>query len=436
MRDAGAAMSCIGILAGGGRLPLMIAESVAARGRPVHIVGIEGEAAPEIARFPHTWVNWGQIGRMVATLHAEGADELVIAGGVRRPDLWRVRPDLGLVRNLPMVVRLLAGGDDSVLTRVLRFFEGNGLKVLGVHEVAPDLLAPTGRIGSVALDDADCADAELGFAVRRALGRVDAGQAVVVAAGRVLAIEGAEGTDAMLQRVAKLPGCQGPASRRGVLAKGPKPGQELRIDMPAIGPRTVEQARAAGLAGVAVEAAAVLILDREETIRVANGRACAVQGFAPAAWAQQLPSPVADRQRGARVIGRLHPNRADTADIETGLAAVEALAPLATGSGAVVQRRYILALEAAEGVTSLLDRAAALRGQWGLRWHKAGVLVRRADGRPDEDAGRLASVLAQAAAQDLAGVAVAGSPTGLASYEDLGPLADDLGLFLVLCGAP
>jgi lipid-A-disaccharide synthase len=288
----------------------------------------------------------------------------------------------------------------------------------------------------VALDDADCADAELGFAVRRALGRVDAGQAVVVAAGRVLAIEGAEGTDAMLQRVAKLPGCQGPASRRGVLAKGPKPGQELRIDMPAIGPRTVEQARAAGLAGVAVEAAAVLILDREETIRVANGRACAVQGFAPAAWAQQLPSPVADRQRGARVIGRLHPNRADTADIETGLAAVEALAPLATGSGAVVQRRYILALEAAEGVTSLLDRAAALRGQWGLRWHKAGVLVRRADGRPDEDAGRLASVLAQAAAQDLAGVAVAGSPTGLASYEDLGPLADDLGLFLVLCGAP
>ena len=88
-------MSCVGILAGGGRLPLTVAESVSARGQPVHIVGIEGEAAPEIARFPHTWVNWGQIGRMVSTLRAEGADELVIAGGVSRPDLWRVRPEIG-----------------------------------------------------------------------------------------------------------------------------------------------------------------------------------------------------------------------------------------------------------------------------------------------------------------------------------------------------
>ena len=87
-------MTRIGILAGGGRLPLMIAESVVARGEGVHIVAIAGEADPAIARFPHTWVNWGQIGRMVATLRAEGADRLVIAGGVKRPDLWRIRPPL------------------------------------------------------------------------------------------------------------------------------------------------------------------------------------------------------------------------------------------------------------------------------------------------------------------------------------------------------
>jgi DUF1009 family protein len=428
----GAAMSCVGILAGGGRLPLTVAESVSARGQPVHIVGIEGEAAPEIARFPHTWVNWGQIGRMVSTLRAEGADELVIAGGVSRPDLWRVRPDLGFFLNLPMIVRLLAGGDDAVLTRVLRFFEAKGLSVRGVHEVAPDLLARAGRIGSVALEDPDCVDAELGFAVRRALAPVDAGQAVVVAAGKVLAIEGAEGTDAMLQRVANLPGCQGPASRRGVLAKGPKPGQELRIDMPAIGPRTIEQARAAGLAGVAVEAGAVLILDREQAVNMANGRACAIQGFAATGWGQMPPIP----QRAVRVIGRHHPSRHDIADVATGFAAVEALAPLGTGSGAVVQRRYILAIEAVEGVAALLDRAAALRGQWGLRWSKAGVLVRRADGAFKVDAGRLGSVLAQAAAQELSGVAVVGSALALAPYEDLGPLADDLGLFLVLCGTP
>ena len=101
-----------------------------------------------------------------------------------------------------------------------------------------------------------------------------------------------------------------------------------------------------------------------------------------------------------------------------------------------MQRRYILALEAVEGVATLLDRAAALRGQWGLRWSKAGVLVRRADGAFKVDAGRLGSVLAQAAAQELSGVAVVGSAPALAPYEDLGPLADDLGLFLVLCGTP
>src|SRR5262245_25672584 len=190
-------MTRIGILAGGGRLPLMIAESVAARGEGVHIVAIMGEADPEIARFPHTWVNWGQIGRMVATLRAEGADRLVIAGGVKRPDLRRIRPDLGFFMSLPRIVGLLAGGDGSVLTRVVRFFEAKGFRVNGVHEVAPDLLAGAGRMGGVALGCGDAADAQLGFAVRHALGVVDAGQAVVVARGEVLAIEGAEGTDAM-----------------------------------------------------------------------------------------------------------------------------------------------------------------------------------------------------------------------------------------------
>src|SRR5436190_821080 len=297
----GASMTRIGILAGGGRLPLMIAESVTARGGTVHIVGIEGEADPGVARFPHTWVNWGQIGRMVATLRSEGARQLVIAGAVTRPDLWRIRPDVGFFRSLPQILHLLAGGDDSVLTRVVRFFEGNGLVVLGVHDVAPDLLAGTGRQGSIGLTEADCADAEVGFAVRHALAPVDAGQAVVVAQGKVLAIEGAEGTDAMLQRVAALPGRQRDG-REGVLAKGPKPGQELRVDMPVIGPRTVEQAAAAGLAGVAVESGAVLILDRAEVIRIADARNCAIHGLADWTLSAAAPAGAVARRRTGRVI--------------------------------------------------------------------------------------------------------------------------------------
>ena len=168
-------MTRLGILAGGGRLPLMIAESVGARGGHVHIVAIEGAADPDVARFPHTWVNLGQIGRIVATLSAEGRNELVIAGNVRRPDLRTIRPDAGFFTSLPQVFSLLAGGDDSVLSRVVRFFEAKGLTVRGAHEVAPDLLADAGQIGAVALSPGDHADAMLGFAVRAALGSLDAG---------------------------------------------------------------------------------------------------------------------------------------------------------------------------------------------------------------------------------------------------------------------
>ncbi len=188
----------------------MIAESVGARGGHVHIVAIEGAADPDIARFPHTWVNLGQIGRIVATLSGEGRNELVIAGNVRRPDLRTIRPDAGFFTSLPQVFSLLAGGDDSVLSRVVRFFEAKGLTVRGAHEVAPDLLADAGQIGAVALSPRDHADAMLGFAVRAALGSLDAGQAVAVADGRVLAIEGAEGTDAMLRACRRI----GPRARR------------------------------------------------------------------------------------------------------------------------------------------------------------------------------------------------------------------------------
>ena len=105
----------IGILAGGGRLPLTIAESVIARGGAVHIVGIEGEADAAIARFPHAWVNWGQIGRMVTILRAEGGGRMVIAGGVRRPDLWKLRPDWGFFLCVAQILGMMRGGDDSVL---------------------------------------------------------------------------------------------------------------------------------------------------------------------------------------------------------------------------------------------------------------------------------------------------------------------------------
>jgi UDP-2,3-diacylglucosamine hydrolase len=409
----------------------MIAESVAARGQSVHIVAIEGEADSAVARFPHTWVNWGQIGRMVDTLRGQG-DELVIAGAVRRPDLWRIRPDIGFFKSVPQIVLLMAGGDDSVLTRVVRFFETKGLRVRGAHEVAPDLLAGVGSIGAMPLSPQDYVDAEMGFAVRRALAGLDVGQAVVVAAGKVLAIEGAEGTDTMLKRVAGLAGEGGADTRRGVLAKGPKPGQELRIDMPAIGPMTIASAAAAHLAAIVVEAGSVLILDRTETIRMADASGTVVHGLVGRAWPGKATALDGAGGRLGRVIGRIQPTRRNAADIERGLAVVERLAPFNTGAATVVARAYILAIEAAEGLSAMLERVAGLR-QWGVHArHRIGALVRRAapaDGAP----GTLEALFEQARAQGLAGIAVTAKGPALEPYEAAAPLADKAGLFLVVC---
>jgi DUF1009 family protein len=413
----------IGILAGGGRLPVLLAESLTVRGLGVHIIGLEGEADAAIAGFSHSWVRWGEIGRMLTTLRQEDCRELVIAGAVRRPNIWKLRPDAGLIRNLPRLARLLVGGDDGVLTGVVRFFESRGLIVRGAHEVAPELLAAAGRIGEVALAPMEADDARRGFTVRRALQAVDAGQAVVVADGRVLAIEGVEGTDAMLQRLASA---RGSAKRSGVLAKGPKPGQELRVDMPAIGPRTILNARAAGLAGVVVEAGAVLLLDRAQTLRVADEARCAVHGLAAASPARAAP-PLARR---GRVIGRYRPTRRDRQDLELGVTAVAALAGVEVYAAVIVARAHVLAIEPGDGA-GMLQRVAALR-QWGLSGrHRTGVFV--CDAEAAARGAGIDTLFAHASAQRLAGVAVVGAGCSTAPYEMAARLADQLEIFLVIC---
>jgi DUF1009 family protein len=304
------------------------------------------------------------------------------------------------------------------------------LHVRGAHEVVPDLLAGSGQLGRCALSEQGRADAELGRAVRLALGPLDAGQAVVAANGKVLAIEGVEGTDAMLRRVAEQARAHGRKTGQGVLVKGPKPGQELRVDMPAIGPRTVEGAVAAGLAGIAVEPEAVLILDREETLRKADAAGCALVGLAD----RNLPAPGSGEawpQRG-RVYGRRRPGPREAEDAAVGLSAVARLAPFETGAAAVVARSHILAIAGAEHISAMLDRVLGLR-QWGdgRKRRRVGVLVLRASCK--DNAHSAEQVLGGAAAQGLAGVAVSGDPAALAAYDAAARLADQHGLFLVAC---
>jgi UDP-2,3-diacylglucosamine hydrolase len=262
----------LGIIAGGGPLPCVVAGAAAGRGLPLHIVGIRGEALEEIERFPHTWVNWGEVGKVFAALDQAGCRDLVIIGGVTRPDLANVKFDLGAIKNLPFLLSLGLGGDDKVLSSIVRFLEGKGYRVHGAGDVAPELLAGEGRLGDKSPSAMDRADIEVALRVVLELGRLDIGQSAVVVGGHVLAVEAAEGTDAMLERCAELRR-RGRVKRRdqaGVLVKAPKPGQEERVDLPTVGPETARRAAAAKLAGIAVAAGRVLIADRDATIEIAN----------------------------------------------------------------------------------------------------------------------------------------------------------------------
>lgn len=262
----------LGIIAGGGAVPLTVATAAMESGRPVVIFAIRGEASAGVERFPHHWIRWGEIGRLFDLLVREKVGDIVISGSVTRPDFTSIRVDLGAVLSLPKILSLMVGGDDTVLRGVVRFFEDRGYSVVGAHEVAPLLVADVGQLGRVRPTASQSHDVAKGFEAARVLGTLDIGQAVIALTGRVVGVEGVEGTDELIARIADLKsrGRLKWSGREGVLVKAAKPQQDLRVDMPTIGPKTVEAVAAAGLAGIAVESGRVMIVDRAETITVAD----------------------------------------------------------------------------------------------------------------------------------------------------------------------
>ena len=267
----------LGILAGGGTLPRRLVEACRDAGRPVFVVAFNGHAAAEtVDGVAHQWVRLGAVGAALTALRDAEVEELVMAGPVRRPSLVELRPDVTAAKYLAR--GLLRRGDDGLLRGIVRGLEEEGFRVVGADDLLAPLLAPEGALGKVALDGDQAADVERGLAVAQALGQVDVGQSVVVQEGLVLAVEGAEGTDAMIARAGTL--------RRegagGVLVKTAKPGQERRADLPTIGPATVEAAIAAGLAGIAVEAGACLVVDRAATVAAADAAGLFVVGVSVA----------------------------------------------------------------------------------------------------------------------------------------------------------
>lgn len=273
----------LGLIAGGGALPRLVAQACAADGTLGCVIALSGFADP--ADYDAAIVRGiGQYGHVLRDLKAAGCDAVCFAGVVTRPDFRSFVPDLEGARLLPRVLAAAVRGDDALLTVVVNAFEENGLKVVGADALSSSLLAPEGRIGGDLATGPHEADIAKAMQVAAAIGALDAGQGAVVCDGLVLAVEAQEGTDAMLARVAGLPeNIRGtPQSRRGVLAKRPKPAQERRIDLPVVGVATVEGAAAAGLAGIAVEAGAALILGREAVDAAARQHGIFVTGIRPA----------------------------------------------------------------------------------------------------------------------------------------------------------
>jgi len=270
----------IGIIAGGGSLPAAVADNASRSGHRPFIIGLAGSAARDIERFPHAYVHIGETGRILRLLRQGSCTRIVFVGGIRRPNLFRIKVDAGFFLHLPKLLRFFAGGDDTVMRRVARFFEERGFQVIGVQEVAPNLLAPSGAFSRARPSAEDFNDIRLGLGVTHALGLFDIGQAAVVARSCVLAVEAAEGTDAMLERCRKLNNW-GLGGRRGVAVKRAKPGQDYRLDLPVIGARTVELAVEAGLAGIAVEAGAVLLADLDVLVEKADKSGLFLWGVSP-----------------------------------------------------------------------------------------------------------------------------------------------------------
>jgi hypothetical protein len=271
--DAAAGSDPLAIICGGGSFPGAIAEAVARRGRRPVMFAVRGWADPIVVEhYAHHWIAIGQAGRFFRLCRAEQCREALFIGTLLRPPLSQIRLDWQSIRLMPRMVQYFRGGDDRLLSGLAKLIEDGGVKMIGVADVAPEIIVPEGVLGALLPSARDSTDIARGLELIAALGPFDVGQAAVVANNHVLAVEAAEGTDNLLARIADLrrQGRVTIPAGVGVLVKAPKPGQDRRFDLPAIGPQTVENVARAGLAGVAVTAGSTIIAEPERVVAAAD----------------------------------------------------------------------------------------------------------------------------------------------------------------------
>lgn len=262
----------LAIIAGAGALPWEAAEAIRGR-RPVVVFAIDGEADASRPGIETHRLGYGQIGRLAKLTRERGATDLLFLGAIRsRPDYRRILGDVETLKFVPRILRAAVGGDDTIVRNVLKLFEEEGYRIVSVGEAVPELLAPRGQLGRHGPTEAHEDDIDLGSAFLDAAAPFDIGQAVVVAERRIIAVEGAEGTDAMLERCAALRQVKRFRAKRGagVLVKRAKRGQDMRADVPVVGAGTLEHVLAAGFGGIAIEAGRTILAERAAMIARAD----------------------------------------------------------------------------------------------------------------------------------------------------------------------
>ncbi|MFP4168417.1 MAG: LpxI family protein [Desulfonatronovibrionaceae bacterium] len=263
----------IGLIAGGGRLPLLIAEKARQSGRRVAAVGFASNTDPELARncSEFVWLKLGQLSGLIRFLQQNNVQEAVLAGSIDKPRALDIRPDF---RAAKLLWGMDKKGDDSLLRAVAGELEKEGIKIGSCLEIVPELRVPEGQLTSRAPARPEKKDIQYGREVLGSIGSLDIGQSIVVYEQMIVAVEAVEGTNAAILRAGELL-----HKRGGTIIKGAKPGQDLRFDQPALGPQTIETMHTAGLSCLAFCARTCIFFQPEKSKQLADSYGMSILGL-------------------------------------------------------------------------------------------------------------------------------------------------------------
>lgn len=262
----------IGLIAGGGQFPLLVAKGAAAQGNRVVAVFFKGHSNLEVEEYAAESVELmlGQLNKLISFFKKNGVSKVVMAGTINKPKALDVRPDW---RAAKLLFKLATKGDDVLLRAVTREFESEGMEVVGPHEYAPELLTPEGFLTKRRPNEMEKSDLIFGWNTARELGRLDIGQCVIVREGIVAAVEAIEGTDAAVKRGCELGG------KGCCIVKVFKPGQEGRVDMPSTGLKTIQGMKELGATCLGVEAGKSLFFDLDASVKFADKHGITIVGL-------------------------------------------------------------------------------------------------------------------------------------------------------------